>query len=46
MVKNSSPDELALRELISRGTVLMAQLQNGSSFLIEGVSFVLPVNIL
>lgn len=46
MVKNSSPDELALRELISRGTVLMAQLQNGSSFLIEGVSFVLPVRIL
>lgn len=46
MVKNSSPDELALREIISRGTVLMAQLQNGSSFLIEGVSFVLPVRIL
>jgi len=46
MVKNSSPDELALRELISRGTVLMAQLQGGSSFLIEGVSFVLPVRIL
>ncbi len=46
MVKNSSPDELAMQSLNSRGAILKTQLQAGSFFLIEGVSFALPVRIL
>jgi len=46
MVKNSSPDELAMQSLNSRGAILRTQLEAGSFFLIEDVNFALPVRIL